>query len=68
MQVQSRKVIMLTVLTPLTFHFQTEVLFGIKQLKNSTEFHTDTHNTKLEGYRHLHLNRLLQHYDVIWMC
>jgi len=46
--------IMLTLFT-LTFHFQIEVLFGIKKTKNSTEFHTDPHNTKLEGYRHLHL-------------
>ena len=29
--------------------------------KNSTEFHTDPHNTKLEGYRHLHLHGRLQH-------
>jgi len=50
---------MLTLLT-LTFHFQIEILFGIKQ-KNSTELHTDPHNTKLEGYRHLHLHGLLQH-------
>jgi len=48
-----------TLLT-LTFHFQIEVLFGIKQQK-TTEFHTDPHNTKLEGYRHLQLHRLLQH-------
>jgi len=29
--------------------------------KNSTEYHTDPHNTKLEGYRHLHLCGPLQH-------
>jgi len=45
--------IMLTLLT-LTFHFQIEILFGIKKQK-TTEFHTDPHNTKLKGYRHLHL-------------
>jgi len=40
--VQSWKVIMLTLLTP-TFHFQTEVLFGIKQqkpLQKSTQQNT----------------------------
>jgi len=57
-----------TLLT-LTFHFQTEVLCGIKQQKNST----DSHNTKLEGYRHLQLQTAnasshTQHYDVVWMC
>jgi len=52
---------MLTLLT-LTSHFQIKVLFGIKQQKTSTEFHTDPHNTKLEGYRQLHLHRLLQHH------
>jgi len=51
---------MLTLLT-LIFHFQIEVVFGIKQKKNSTGSHTDPHNTKLEGYRHLHLHRQLQH-------
>jgi len=41
-QVQSRKVIVLTLLT-LTFHFQIEACFGIKQqktLQNSTHIHT----------------------------
>jgi len=45
---------MLTLLT-LTFHFQIQTLFGIKQQKYSTEFQADPHNTKLGGYRHLHL-------------
>jgi len=61
---------MLTLLT-LTFHFQIEVLFGIKQQKLYKNFHTDPHNTKLKGYRHLHLHGQLQHtqhYDLIWMC
>ena len=61
--------IMLTLLT-LTFHFQAEVLFGIKQQKKSTEFHTDPHNIKLEGYRHLTFTASshTQLYDVIWIC
>jgi len=48
----------------LSFHFQTKVLIGIKQhkaLHNSIQINTTQHNTKLEGYRHLHLHRLLQH-------
>jgi len=38
--------------------------------KNSTEFHTDPHNTKLEGYRHLTFTASshTQHYYVIWIC
>jgi len=48
-------------LLTLSFHFQIEVLIGIKVQKTPTEFHTDPHNTKLEGYGQLHLHRLLQH-------
>jgi hypothetical protein len=62
---------MLTLIT-LTFHFQTEVVFGITQQK-TTELHTDPHNTKLEGYRHLQLQTATAsshslHYDVTWVC
>jgi len=35
--------------------------FWNQTTKNSIEFHPDPHNTKLEGYRHLHLHGLLQH-------
>jgi len=52
--------IMLTLLT-LTFHFQTEVLFGIKQQKNSTEFHTDPHNTKTGRVQATYIYSILAH-------
>jgi len=35
--------------------------FWNQTTKNSTEFHTDPRNTKLEGYRQQHLHGLLQH-------
>ena len=59
-------------------HLHLLFIFGLKYFlesnnKRTTEFQTDPHNTKLEGYRHLHLQTATasshtQHYNVIWMC
>ena len=60
-QVQSHKVIMLTLLTHTYFPFSDWSTFRNQTTKNSKEFHTDPHSTQLEGYRHLHLHGLIQH-------
>jgi len=54
-------VIILTLHNYTYFSFSDWSTFWNQTTKNSTEFHTDPHNTKLEAYRHLHLHGLLQH-------
>jgi len=54
-------VIMLTLLNYTYFSFSDQRTFWNQTTKNFTDFQTDQNNTNLEGYRHLHLYRLLQH-------
>ena len=48
-------------LSKFKFSFSDWSTFWNLATKYYTEFHIDPHNTKPEGYRHLHLHWLLQH-------
>ena len=57
-------VIMLTLLNYTYFSFSDWSTFWNQTTKTPTGFHTDPHHTKLEGYRHLQLHRLLQNHHI----
>ena len=57
-------VIMLTLLNYTYFSFLDWSTFWNQTTKTPTGFHTDPHHTKLEGYRHLQLHRLLQNHHI----